>query len=79
MSEAENGAMLASPQNEYSIRPDGVAKWCAHVERLSVTPQAGGLKRLAVDCGDMTLWEIFRTGEQARHLAELLLGSEGGV
>lgn len=79
MSDAENGNIFCTPENEYSISVNGLEKWTAQRERLSVTHQTGGLKRLAVDCGDLTLWEIFLTGEQAEFIARLLLANDAAA
>jgi hypothetical protein len=76
MSEAENGNIGAPPEGDYVVSHNGLAKRTTVHERLSVTHQTGGLKRLAVDCGDLTLWELFLTSEQAGHLSRLLAAGD---
>jgi hypothetical protein len=66
------GIMSVAPENEVGLAIDGLEKWTAVYDRLTVTPQTGGCKRLAVTVGAMTLYEIFLTSEQAAHLAALL-------
>jgi hypothetical protein len=72
----ETGSMALPPQNEIAIAPDGLEKWVAVYDRLTVTSMAGGMRRLAVTCGSMTIYEMFLTSEQAAHLA-VLLGFNG--
>jgi hypothetical protein len=64
--------MTRPPENEIGLATDGLEKWAAVYDRLTITPAAGGMRRLAVSVGAMTIYEIFLTADQAAHLRALL-------